>query len=356
MTARVAAELSISRQSQAAPEVTSLPDDDIDTLFTVAPDEFTAARDALVKRLRAAGEREDAKAVAGLRRPKLAAWAVNEVVRADPAAVAALLATGAAVRDQQRRALSGVKAPQLRAASAARRAAVGRLVAAAVAVLERQGGSQAHVAQVTATWEAASADEEAARQVLAGRLSSPLSPPSGFGELSPLGLVADADADEVDRTEPSAPASAAPSGYLRGRKEARREQRDQRQPRAEQAELQREERAQQQRSQLRARRRGARAALEQARAAADEAEAARTRAHDEAQASTRAAEAAGKAAEESRTAAVAARRDADRLRSAFEEAGARAEGAQAALEVKEQEAVAARRRAEEAARVLEGLA
>jgi hypothetical protein len=43
------------------------------------------------------------------------------------------LESGAAVREQQRRLLSGVKAPQLRAVSSARRAAIEALVAKAVA-------------------------------------------------------------------------------------------------------------------------------------------------------------------------------------------------------------------------------
>lgn len=129
-----------------------LADDELDALFGVVPDEFTAARDGLVKRLRGAGERDAAKTVAGLRRPKLAAWAVNQLVRADPAAVKGLLEAGAVVRDQQRRLLSGVKAPRLRAASAARRAMIEELVARAGASLERQGvDPHAHLAQITAT-------------------------------------------------------------------------------------------------------------------------------------------------------------------------------------------------------------
>lgn len=283
----------------------------------MAPDDFTAARNALVKRLRAAGEREAARTAAGLRRPKLAAWAVNQVVRADPAAVEALVEAGAAVGDQQRRLLAGVGVPRLREASAARRAAVERLVAEAVAVLERLGvGPQAHVAQIPATWEAASADENAAQQVLAGRLSSPLSPPSGLGELSPL----DPAADEEEGPEPDAPPPLEPAGEPLGRQTARR--------------------------------RDAQAALTRARAAVDDVETARTRARRGA-----GVDASGGVRRQGRRGRRSGRdRGAPRRGPpprCLRGGGARADRARAELEVREQEAVVARRSAEEAARALE---
>ena len=46
-------------------------------LFTVRPEEFVAARNAVVKALKAAGEREEAAKVATLRRPSAVDWALN---------------------------------------------------------------------------------------------------------------------------------------------------------------------------------------------------------------------------------------------------------------------------------------
>ncbi len=297
-------------------------DDEVEALFAVAPDEFTAARDGLVKRLRAAGEREAAKTVAGLRRPKLAAWAVNHLTRTDPAAVEALLEAGAAVQEQQRRLLSGVKAPQLRVASAARRAAIEELVTKAVAALEQQGVSpQAHVGEITATLEAASADEEAGQRVVAGRLSSPLVPPSGLEDLSALSALS-LVAGEED--------SEAPDPRLPPEDKRRRGDQLTRRRRAEEA-------------------------LREAQAVADEAEAACKQARDEMQASTREAGAAGRAAEEAEAAARAARGEADRLSRAAREAEARTGWARAALEVTEEKVAAMRGRAEEAQRALEQL-
>ncbi|MDQ3709796.1 MAG: hypothetical protein M3387_10935 [Actinomycetota bacterium] len=322
--------------------------DEVDTLFTLVPDEFTAARDGLVKRLRAAGEREAAKTVAGLRRPKLAAWAVNHLVRCDRAAVEALLEAGAAVREQQRRLLSGAKAPQLRAVSAARRAAIEELVAKAVAALAQHGvNPQAHVGEITATLEAASADEQAARQVLAGRLSSPLAAPSGFGDLSGLSLVVSED-DLAE--EPGTQAAG-----QRPSEEAADQQRGaaQRQPagtqrRAQQAQRERDKERERQRRQ-------AEAALNAARAAADEAEAQRQGAQEEVGTIDRKVDTARDAAEEAEAAAVAARRDADRLLGVAAEATARANEARASLERLEEQAAATRRTVKEAERALDQL-
>lgn len=322
-----------------------MADDEVDALFTVAPDAFTAARDGLVKRLRAAGQRDAAKSVAGLRRPKLAAWAVNHLVRAHRPAVEALLESGAAVREQQRRLLSGVKAPQLRAVSAARRAAIEELVTKAVAALGQQGvNPQAHVAEITATLEAGSADERAGQQMLAGRLSSPLAPPTGFADLSGLSLVVSEDDRAVEsRFE----AAARPPPEAVADQQADAAQPAQGKQRRTMAERRREEQL--------TRRREAEAALRQARAAADEVQLQRQRAQGEGEATGREADTAREAAEEAEAAAVAARRDADRLLRAAAEAGARADGARASLEKLEETAAATRREVERAQRALDRL-
>ena len=65
-----------------------MPDpDDPDDLYGVAPEEFVAARNAMAKRLRSAGQRDEATIVAKLRRPPQSAWAVNRLARTDPATV-----------------------------------------------------------------------------------------------------------------------------------------------------------------------------------------------------------------------------------------------------------------------------
>ena len=56
----------------------------MDELFDLPPTEFIAARDALAKQLKADGDAGAAAEVKALRRPSVAAWAVNQVARRQP--------------------------------------------------------------------------------------------------------------------------------------------------------------------------------------------------------------------------------------------------------------------------------
>jgi hypothetical protein len=185
--------------------VTGTPGDDerIDELFALAPEEFTAARNALVKQLRADGQRERATEVAGLRRPTAAAWAVNQAVRAHADEFEALLAAGAAVRTAQRRALSGVRGG-MRDATRRRREQIEHLTDRAVRILDDHGvASAAHRGDIVATFDAASADEAAAARVREGRLSQALPVSSDFDALEGLTVLANADAAEAAAGEAS---------------------------------------------------------------------------------------------------------------------------------------------------------
>ncbi len=73
-------------------------DAEIDRLYGLPLTEFTKERDALARRLRAEGERDDAASVAELRKPVLAAWVVNRLVRERRADVEALVEAAAAIR------------------------------------------------------------------------------------------------------------------------------------------------------------------------------------------------------------------------------------------------------------------
>jgi hypothetical protein len=59
-------------------------DDDIGRLFSVRPADFVGERNATVKKLKAAGQREAAAAVEKLPRPTLSVWAVNQLARQEP--------------------------------------------------------------------------------------------------------------------------------------------------------------------------------------------------------------------------------------------------------------------------------
>jgi hypothetical protein len=176
--------------------VTDLADDDprIDELFALAPDEFTAARNALVKDLRREGRRELAGDVGSLRRPTAAAWAVNQTVRRHGDRFARLLEAGDTVRIAQRRALSGVRRGGMREATRTRRDLIEELAGHAVALLDAQGAAgDSHRGDIVATFDAASADAGTAAVVGAARLSQALPVSSGFGALEGLSILAAAE-------------------------------------------------------------------------------------------------------------------------------------------------------------------
>lgn len=177
--------------------------DPVDELYTLPPGEFTAARNALVKALRAEKRRDEAEAVRALKRPSVPAWALNQIARSSPDAVQEVLTAGAAVVAAQRRALSGVRDAGLREASQQRREAVDAVFRLAAEVLREAGAQpQAHRMAIAATLEAASVDSDAAAQVTAGRLTNDLPAPSGFGDVAGFSLVPDApDAPATGQAE-----------------------------------------------------------------------------------------------------------------------------------------------------------
>jgi hypothetical protein len=73
-------------------------DAEIDRLYGLPLAEFTQERDAVARRLRAVGERDEASAIADLRKPVLAAWVVNRLARERRADVEALVEAAAAIR------------------------------------------------------------------------------------------------------------------------------------------------------------------------------------------------------------------------------------------------------------------
>ena len=154
----------------------------VDELYGLDPNDFVPARNDLVKRLKKAGDKVLAAEVAKLKRPTPAAWAVNQLARRHRHELEELVQLGAALRDAQDRALAGDDPGDMRQAGRARRDAVAGMAERADRLLvERGGAAGAHAGEVTSTLEAASLDEEAGAAVLAGRLSTELEPPSGFG-------------------------------------------------------------------------------------------------------------------------------------------------------------------------------
>ncbi|AEW92419.1 MULTISPECIES: hypothetical protein [Streptomycetaceae] len=156
-----------------------------DELYRLRPEEFTAARDARAAQARKAGERGLADRVKALRKPVLAAWAANLLVREHPDQAEALLGLGEALR----RAQQGLSGEELRELSAQRRVLVSALLRQVERLTARAGQPVGRevLDAVNETLHAVLADPAAAREWATGRLVRPLSAPVGFGGGAPAG-------------------------------------------------------------------------------------------------------------------------------------------------------------------------
>lgn len=142
-------------------------------LYALEPEEFTAARNALVKQLRSQGLKDDAAVVAGFRRPPATAWALNALARDHPQLVQAVLDAGQTLRAAMERAVHG-DASTLRDAQLAERRSIDAVTAAAVARLEATGRVVGDTPRrrLAATLRAAVVDQTVAKALVAGMLDS----------------------------------------------------------------------------------------------------------------------------------------------------------------------------------------
>src|SRR5688500_4583064 len=148
-----------------------------DDLYGLPFDRFVPERQALAKALRAEKRRDEAAAVAALRKPSVAAWAVNQLVRTQGSAIDELYEAGDALRSAQAELLAGSgDARSLRAANERERAAVDALVERARGLLSSEGQelSASVVQRVADTLHAAALDEAAREQVRGGCLGREL--------------------------------------------------------------------------------------------------------------------------------------------------------------------------------------
>ena len=137
-------------------------------LYGLPLERFTDERNALVRELRRAGRSDDATEVGKLRKPSLAAWAVNQLVRTQRREVTALFKAGDALMDAQAKLLAGRgDSAKLRKANDAERAAVERLTEKARGLLSGDGHelNSARLEQVSETLHAAALDGDARKQV-----------------------------------------------------------------------------------------------------------------------------------------------------------------------------------------------
>jgi hypothetical protein len=158
----------------------SIPEQAID-LFAEPLDRFTPARNELAKELKEKGQKPEAEKVRALRKPNLAAWAINQLARSRQQEVAEVL-------DVTERITVASSPQEVREAIQERHRRVRALVDAAEKILEKSEHSAGAgtLQQVMRTFYAAHSEDERER-LLTGTLERPLES-SGFGEVPGLSL------------------------------------------------------------------------------------------------------------------------------------------------------------------------
>ncbi len=159
----------------------------IDALYAASPEEFVSTRAGLAKRLRGAGRPDDAAAIAAVRKPPLAAWALNQLSRRNRREVDLLLDAGHRLRDAQAAVLRGAKRDVFERAKSDETKALARLLDEAAKLLDDRGTASANVlGQIRESLEAAAVSDDGRTLLARGQFTGPISR-SGFdlvGELA----------------------------------------------------------------------------------------------------------------------------------------------------------------------------
>jgi septal ring factor EnvC (AmiA/AmiB activator) len=177
-----------------------------DELYAGPPSAFTAARDAAARVAAADGDKDLAGRVKALRKPSVAAWAVNLLVRRESDQIDQVLAVGAALRE----AAAAMDAAEMRALTKQRRQLTAALAATARSLARDEGArlTESVVDQVERVLTAAMLDPVAADVVRTGLLVTAFTS-TGVSELDPATVLAVPDAVGT-RATPRAAAEPAP--------------------------------------------------------------------------------------------------------------------------------------------------
>ncbi|SDE33570.1 hypothetical protein SAMN04488581_3895 [Mycolicibacterium neoaurum] len=184
-------------------------EDDLDTLYGVPPPEFTALRGQLVAQAKKRGETDAARTIGAARRPTVAAWVVNALVRADPAAADRL----AELRAQLQAAHAAMDGARIRELTAAQRRVVTDLTRAGLAAARVDSPTPALRADITNTLQAAIADPGVHARL--GRLEK-AEEWSGFGDFG-VSMAVGAGRPDTDDPDTDDPAPRGPDGGQRRR-------------------------------------------------------------------------------------------------------------------------------------------
>ncbi|MPY48046.1 hypothetical protein [Streptomyces acidicola] len=150
----------------------------LDELYTTPPAHFVPRREELAAAARTAGRAEDSRRIRSARRPTLAAWAANLLLRSKPQESRQFLELGSALREAHRTMDPGA----IKDLSGQRRRVVAALSRQAAQLAldagHRLSDSVRH--EVESTLNAVLADPDAADLWATGRLHSALTPPAAF--------------------------------------------------------------------------------------------------------------------------------------------------------------------------------
>ncbi|MFE3036448.1 hypothetical protein ACFXKY_32945 [Streptomyces canus] len=174
----------------------------LDDLYTTPPADFIARREELAAAAKAAGHVDDTRRIRAARRPTLAAWAANLLLRSQPQESRQFLELGQALREAYRT-LDAVGINEL---SEQRRRIVAAL-SGQVAQLAQEAGHRLsdQVRQdVESTLRAVLTDQDAADQWAGGRLEGALTPPSDFPGTAPSAGATHKPRRETTTPQPSA--------------------------------------------------------------------------------------------------------------------------------------------------------
>jgi hypothetical protein len=116
-------------------------DDRIAEVFARPLEEFVDARNTLAKELASDGDEVSARRVRALRKPSVAAWAVNHVVAEHRRKITSLLQTGEKLGDAQRKLLKGHRSDELHELMRRERETIAELTDDAATLLESAGHS-----------------------------------------------------------------------------------------------------------------------------------------------------------------------------------------------------------------------
>ncbi len=180
-------------------------------LFATPPPEFVAARNAAVKELKAAKDKEGAAAVGAFRRPGWTDWALNVTADREPEAVESFAAAARQMREAQAAAIEGRDGPDLRVALTELREQTGaltRLGGTALEEVERPPETPELTARLAEVAGSATAIDELVAGILGSGGAATI---DLFAGLEPAAGPRPAPAGTAAKKKKAAPAKAEPS-------------------------------------------------------------------------------------------------------------------------------------------------